>query len=117
MKNTYTILIILALLALSLFYLFSLPDKDSLANCLREKQVTLYYSNWCEHCQEQKELFGSYQDKLTTFDCGGSKDTPLVQECLDNKITRLPTWLDVNGNTIIGTANLDTLASKFGCKL
>ncbi len=117
MKNIYPITILILLLTAVVFYLYSLPDKDLLATCLTDKQVTLYSSNWCEHCQEQIELFGTFKDKLTIQDCGGSKDTPLTKECQDKKITRLPTWLDANGNTIVGTANLETLGVKFGCGL
>src|SRR5579884_3441002 len=32
---------------------------DSFAQCLTQKKATMYGLYWCEHCAEQKEMFGN----------------------------------------------------------
>jgi len=41
---------------------------DSFAQCLAQKEVTMYGADWCPHCQKQKQLFGKSAKYLPYVD-------------------------------------------------
>ena len=43
---------------------------DNFARCLAEKKAVMYGLYWCEHCAEQKELFGASFQYVPYVECG-----------------------------------------------
>jgi len=41
-------------------------DHDAFAKCLASRQVTMYGLYWCEHCAEQKKMFGLHFSTFRT---------------------------------------------------
>ena len=53
-------------------YLKSAPEAgmyDAFAQCLAQKQVTMYGAYWCPHCENQKKLFGSAWEYVPYEEC------------------------------------------------
>lgn len=90
----------------------NMPDLDphtKMVNCLMDKGLTMYGTNWCPHCKKQKKALGSDFQKFTYVDCDKSRKL-----CREKKIRGYPTWLLSDG-TEIQPATLDTLAEQAGC--
>ncbi len=88
------------------------PGKyDSFAQCLTEKEVKMYGTEWCSHCQNQKKTFGKSFQYIDYIDCDRNKN-----ECLKARVNSYPTWV-VGGNNYPGEQSLFRLASLSGCKL
>jgi len=84
---------------------------DVFAQCLTEKGVTMYGTEWCSHCKNQKELFGNSFRYVNYVDCDDN-----MQECIDNGITGYPTW-KINEKNYSGEISLNNLALLSGCSL
>ncbi len=84
---------------------------DEFAQCLTEKGVTMYGTEWCSHCQNQKELFGNSFKYIDYVDCDYNKE-----ECLANGVRGYPTW-KINGENYPGEKSMYKLASLSGCSL
>lgn len=88
------------------------PGKyDSFAQCLTEKGATIYGTEWCSHCQNQKRMFGKSFQYINYVDCDRNSD-----ECLRNGIRGYPTWI-INNSHYRGEQALYRLAYLTGCKL
>ena len=83
-----------------------------LAKCLANSGATLYIANYCDHCQEQKSIFGDAFKHLSTFDCAENK----IQDCIDAGVKRVPTWKFSDGTILEGMQSLSDLAEASGCK-
>jgi len=83
---------------------------DAFAQCLTEK-ATMYGTEWCPHCKNQKRLFGNSFRYITYIDCDKNKD-----ECLRNNIEGYPTWI-IKGEKHPGEQRLERLADLTGCSL
>lgn len=83
-----------------------------LAECLKEKGVTMYGTEWCGHCKNQKALFGEAFAKASYVDCDAQR-----QVCLDAGVRGFPTWIDAQGNQYPGTQQLAKLAEIGGCEM
>ena len=101
-----------------LFILISLtgcskgPGKyDSFAQCLTENGATMYGTEWCSHCQNQKKAFGKSFQYTNFVDCDFNSD-----ECLKNGVSSYPTWT-INGESYTGEQPLYRLASLTNCSL
>ena len=44
-------------------------EYDDFASCLFEEQVTMYGTEWCSHCQNQKKTFGKSFKYVDFVDC------------------------------------------------
>lgn len=84
---------------------------DDFAKCLTEKGATMYGTQWCSHCKNQKELFGKSFKYIDYVDCDYNKD-----ECLRNGIRGYPTW-KINDEKYPGEQPLYKLSSLSGCEL
>jgi len=84
-----------------------------LAECLTSKWATMYGTNRCSHCQNQKELFG-YEAfaKINFVDCDKEKNT-----CALAGVQGYPTWAFADGSKLEGTQTFESLASQAGCNL
>lgn len=83
-----------------------------LAECLKEKWVVMYGTEWCGHCKNQKALFGDAFAKAAYVDCDAER-----QVCLDAGVRGFPTWIDAQGNQYPGTQQLAKLAEIGGCEM
>jgi len=84
---------------------------DSFAQCLTEKNVKMYGTDWCSYCQNQKKAFGSSFQYINYTDCDKYR-----QECLDAGVEGYPTWI-INGDKYSGEQTLYRLASLTNCSL
>src|SRR3989338_746412 len=88
------------------------PGKyDSFANCLTEKGATMYGTEWCSHCKNQKADFGKSFKLVNYVDCDRNS-----QACLSAGVRGYPTWA-INGSNYPGEQQLYRLASLTGCEL
>lgn len=88
------------------------PGKyDTFAQCLTEKGVKMYGTEWCSHCKNQKKMFGKSFQFVDYIDCDRNKD-----ECLRNGVRGYPTWI-IDGEKYPGEQPLYRLASLSGCEV
>ena len=83
----------------------------TLATCLTDNGVTMYGTNWCSHCKDQKAMFGDAFAQVNYVDCDASKPA-----CVAAGVQWFPTWKDNAGNAYPGTQSLERLASIAGCE-
>ena len=84
---------------------------DTFAQCLTENDVTFYGTEWCPHCQSQKEMFGNSMQYVHFVDCDQYRD-----ECIRNQVQAYPTW-KIQGQLYTGVQPLTKLAELSGCEL
>jgi hypothetical protein len=97
------------------YYIFTINKIDNLATCLQDK-ATFYGAFWCPNCAIQKELFGNSMSKIKYVECSTGEKEPQKEICDNEKIENYPTWIFADGTRMIGTAKLETLALRTGCK-
>src|SRR3989338_5071516 len=85
---------------------------DEFAQCLADKNVTMYGAEWCSHCQNEKNAFGSSFRLVPYVEC---PENP--QECLAQKVDRYPTWIFPDGKKFVGEQGLQKLSEESGCSL
>lgn len=86
-------------------------EYDAFAQCLTGKDVTMYGTDWCSHCKNQKSLFGNSFQHVSYVDCDDNRN-----ECLKAGVRAYPTWR-IGNEMLEGTQELSTLAQKSGCEL
>ncbi len=86
------------------------------AQCLAGKKVTMYGAYWCQHCQNQKALFGDAFKEVPYVEC--TQETKL---CESKGVQGFPTWFIPDGKggekKFEGEQTLETLAKESGCAL
>ena len=103
--------LIVALVILYVVWPSSVREYDGFAECLSESGATMYGTEWCGHCRDQKDLFGDSFDKVNYVDCDRDRDV-----CLIAGVSGYPTWV-VGGENYEGAQSLEKLASLTGCEL
>lgn len=109
----YSIAAVVALLALyGLFSVFrDQPGQhDELARCLSEQGTIMYGTDWCPHCQNQKQQFGASFRYVTYVNCDLNPEA-----CELAGVTGYPTWAFSDGTSASGVQSLETLAARSGC--
>lgn len=86
-------------------------EYDALAQCLTEKDVVMYGTEWCSHCQNQKKEFGKSFQYIDYVDCDFQKS-----ECDKAGVKGYPTWV-IDKTNYPGEQPLYRLASLSGCEL
>ena len=84
---------------------------DTFAQCISEKNITMYGTEWCPHCKTQKQLFGDSFQYINYVDCDRYQE-----ECLAAGVDGYPTWTS-QGLRYSGTQPLPRLAQISGCQL
>ena len=84
-------------------------ENNNLAQCLTEKGITMYGTEWCSHCQNQKATFGESFKYVNYVDCDKDRTA-----CLAAGVEGYPTWV-IDGNNYPGEQSLNRLASLSGC--
>ncbi len=111
------LLLAVALATLPLLKAANTQSKDHLAQCLAAKKVTMYGATWCEHCKDQKELFGDAFKYVPYVECTVNGSRKITEECKNLGIRRTPTWIFPDGERREGVVPLDQLAQQSGCSL
>jgi glutaredoxin len=86
-------------------------EYDTFATCLTEKEVIMYGTDWCSHCQNQKRMFGKSFQFVQYINCDRNKVA-----CDGADVRGYPTW-NINGTNYPGEQSLDRLAYLTGCEL
>lgn len=88
------------------------------SKCLTRKEIKMYGTYWCPHCQNQKDMFGPQGFKEVIYvECDARGENAKPQECLKANITGYPTWIFPDGSRLFGEVSLERLAEKSGCEL
>jgi len=129
MKTTYIYLIVVAMVAIGLLFLYANPKvasetgdsehsaltaEDMFAECLSDAGAKFYGAFWCPHCQAQEALFKESKN-LPYVECStpdGEGQTPI---CIKEGITGYPTWKFVDGTELGGVQTFAALAKKTAC--
>ena len=92
---------------------------DGFARCLSEKKAVMYGAFYCEHCKEQKDLFGDSAQYLPYVECVERGTRKVTDHCKALGIRRTPTWIfEESGERVDGKVlSLQELSQKTGCKL
>lgn len=124
MKKLIVVSVAISLIILSVtgFYFTgnfvkSEPGKyDEFAQCLTGKGVMIFGADWCSHCKNQKEIFGSSFQFVNYVECDSLGQNANPQLCAQHPIQGYPTWL-INGKYYPGEQSLQTLSYLSGCSL
>ena len=79
--------------------------------CITESGAVFYGTNWCSHCNNQKQLFGEHFEKVKFVNCDESRDL-----CVLAGIEAYPTWI-IDGEKHLGTKSLGNLGILTGCEV
>jgi thiol-disulfide isomerase/thioredoxin len=92
---------------------------DGFAHCLGHKKAVMYGAFYCEHCKEQKDLFGDSAQYLPYVECVEKGTRKVTEQCKTLAIRRTPTWIfEESGERVDGKVlSLQDLSQKTGCKL
>jgi glutaredoxin len=85
-------------------------EYDALAECLTANGATMFGTEWCPHCKDQKAMFGTAFKLINYVDCDKYRN-----DCIAAGVEGYPTW-KINNTLYSGTQNLYILASKSGCQ-
>ncbi len=88
-------------------------NKQSLAECLNNKNAALFGSQSCVFCEKQLAIFNEEASKILFVECSDS-DGFLKQECKDLGIEAYPTW-SIDGKLYKGLRNEAQLKEISGC--
>lgn len=115
-KKNITYLIITTLVVLILIYgiikWVSGPGKyDDFAQCLTDKGIKMYGTDWCSFCQKQKAEFGKSFKHIDYVNCDFNQ-----AECDSAGVSGYPTW-SINNQLYSGLQPLQSLASLSDCEL
>ena len=81
---------------------------DDFAKYLTEQGVIMYGTEWCPHCQNQKELFGDSFQYIDYVDCDKNPS-----ECSEAGVQGYPTWV-IYGQSYAGTLQISRLIQLSG---
>lgn len=87
-------------------------NMDMFAQCLADKNITMYGASWCTHCKKEKSAFGSSFVYVPYVECPKN-----AQLCLEKQIKGYPTWVTSDGMYYEGEQGLEKLAEITGCSL
>ena len=85
-------------------------DIESLINCLKTKNFTIYGSKTCPYCLDLVNLFGGYEKVAPIYvECSDQKEI-----CQEKDIALVPTIL-INDEVYEGEKTLQAFASRTQC--
>ena len=85
---------------------------DDFAKCLAGKGVTMYGTDWCLHCQNEKKAFGDSFRLVPYVECPNDP-----QKCLAAGVNGYPTWVWPDGKKLEGEQGIEKLSRESGCSL
>ena len=112
-KNKWFYLALVIVVAIIYFAFPKVADGeyDTFATCLNESGLIMYGTDWCPHCKNQKELFGSSFEFVNYINCDFNQE-----ECVANGVTGYPTW-KFGLQKFSGVQSLEKLSALTGCEL
>lgn len=87
-------------------------EYDDVARCLTQKGVTMYGTDWCPHCQEQKRAFGTSFRYINYINCDLN-----AAACELAGVEGYPTWVFPTGSPLSGEQEVAFLAERAECTL
>jgi hypothetical protein len=81
------------------------------AQCLTDYGATMYGTEWCSHCQNQKAEFGKSFNLVNFVDCDINQN-----RCIAAGVKGYPTWI-IDDKAYPGEQSLERLAYLTGCEL
>lgn len=113
-KTRYIIIIaIVAVLGGLIAWYRLTPGKyDTLATCLKDKQVKFYGAFWCPHCQATKKAFGKSAKLLPYTECSTPDGNGQLPVCTAASVVGYPTWEFPNPLTISASEKDTSVACK-----
>lgn len=114
--------IIFAAFVLAMYLLYYSPNStpgqyDDFAKCLNEKGVKAYTAYWCQHCKQQKEMFGDSWGYINDIECSLPNAAGQNEVCNKAGISGYPTWELGNGTRLSGTQSFETLSQLANCPI
>lgn len=92
-------------------------DYSAFAQCLSDRDITMYGAFWCPHCADQKELFGDAFEYVDYVECDPRGEEAQPELCLSKEIESYPTWIHPDGRRWEGTQTMETLSEISECPL
>lgn len=93
-----------------LFVPYQMTSLNAFSECLTNKGVRVYGTDWCKSCQNQKNMFGESFQYVRYINCDFHE-----KECARLGITAYPTWY-MNGKTLpSGAMSLKSLGETSQC--
>ncbi len=83
-------------------------DIESFAKCIYKSGATLYISDNCERCEEQKNVFGENFEHLNPIECENT--------CERKDVTKFPTWV-FKGKKYESVLSLKRISELTGCSV
>ena len=121
--RNWILIIVAVLIVIGIAYVLAFKQDtsngkyDSFAQCLSEKNATMYGAWWCSHCKEQKKAFGRSFQFINYIECSNPEGNVQLQVCKDAKIDGYPTWQFADGTRRDGFVALKNLAEITNCSL
>lgn len=112
-KGIVYLLAVLFIAVLIVFFLKNLSNGssyDTLAKCLTKNGATIYGTDWCPNCQNQKKIFGESFKLINYVNCDFNE-----KKCNDAHVTAYPTWF-IKGKNYLGVQSIDNLAKYGMCR-
>jgi hypothetical protein len=86
------------------------------AQCLAEKEVKFYGAYWCNHCTNQKKMFGNDFKYITSFECDPRGQNANPEACREAGVEAYPTWTFPGQENEVGVRSIEFLAQKANCE-
>jgi hypothetical protein len=127
-KNNYLVWIILGIVLLLFVGLYfnrqnseslstDMSYLDSFAQCLEESGAVFYGAFWCNHCDDQKDAFGSAFQYVNYVECSTADGRGQLPACKQAGIEGYPTWTFADNSREYGNLPFQVLADKTDCVL
>ncbi len=101
----------LVIFALLLFWPHTARSGDSFGSCLKEKGVSMYGSDRCEFCLNQKHILGDDFLDINYINCDVYSDL-----CETRGIRSYPVWSLNDKKFLKGVQSIPALAELSGCE-
>lgn len=82
------------------------------AQCLSDEGLVMYGTDWCPHCQDQKQMFEDAFEFIEFVNCDFNKTT-----CQSLGVTGYPTWFYQGEKWADGVQAFGEFAEISGCSL
>jgi len=120
-KSIFFLVAVFLIVAGGVYFLIkeaSAPGKlDEFASCLKDKGAVFYGAFWCQHCQNQKAMFGKSAKLLPYVECSTPNTKGQLEACNEKNIAGYPTWEFADKTRETGEVSLEKLAEKTLCPL
>jgi len=88
---------------------------DTFAQCLTQKNATMYGTFWCPHCAATKKRFGTSFQYINYIECDPRGEKAQSEFCIVKGIDKYDTWEFADGSKVVSEPSFETLGLKTGC--